>query len=549
MRSKVKRNRDRTSRTRRFKVLVGVIAYVALGQLTHYIPNPMLPQASLALNMIVPVVIGYWGGSLSGAVTGAVGTLLNFLLKAPFYGIDSFELLAIVPHAVMGALAGRIGLQGMRVGAALTILVGHILNLAAYVTFGLVAAATLQSSTLWLGLIAEVMVDLILIILAITLLEHLRGQRVGFAWRYLGWDHFLMLIALNAGMVIGLLYTYQTQTPYIDYLLILAIVLIALTLGYLEASLSALLISLWIGRSVVARGLSGETGSREMLLILVLNAIALVVGNAVNTLRRQRRLNHLHLEKLQEAYAVLSQADELKDQMIQNISHELRTPLSMILGYTELLVTGAWGDLTPAQMEAAHVMQRNARRLSEIVEKVTVLKRVDQGEATRHPTSLVALAKNLLSSWRKKPLAKAHQLTLDVSGDIPPVSGDASYLNLAIEALLENAVKFSPEGGSITTRVWADSEKVYFAVEDQGIGVLEEEQSHLFQPFYQVDGTTTRRFEGLGTGLAVVKEVARIHDGDVWVQSEVGSGSTFGFWLPVVKELPRDELSADEETS
>jgi signal transduction histidine kinase len=511
---------------------MGVIAYVALGQLTHYIPNPMLPQASLALNMIVPVVIGYWDGAVSGAITGALGTLLNFLLKIPFYNVDTYELLALAPHTLMGALAGWRGFRGLRVSAALTVFVGHALNLAVYGAVGLISIEAVLSTSFWLGLMAEIMINLILIVLIITLLERLQGRSVGFAWRHLGPIRFLLLATLNLVLVFSLLIAYQNGIPYIDYVLIMAVVIIALTLGFMEAWISALLISLWVGRVVVNRGLSVTDGIREVVLILVINTVALVIGNVVSNLRRQRRLNDLRLEELQEAYTVLSQADRFKDQMIQNISHELRTPLSMILGYTELLSTGTWGDLTPEQSKAAHVMRRNARQLSEIVEKVTVLKQVDQGQATRHPTSLVALAKNLLNSWRKKPIVRQHRLQLDVSGKIPPVNGDASYLNLAIEALLENAVKFSPEGGTIISRIWSDSEKVYFAVIDQGIGITDENQPHLFEPFYQIDGTTTRRFNGLGTGLAMVKEVARIHQGDVWVESEVGKGSTFGFWIP-----------------
>jgi len=525
--------RQRPSQAQRpLRILAGVIAYVALGQLTHYIPNPMLPQASLALNIVVPVIIVYWDGAVSGAITGALGTLLNFLLKVPFYNVDTYELLAIMPHTLMGALAGWRGFRGLRVSAALTVFAGHALNLAIYGAVGLISIEVMQSASFWLGLMAEIMISLILIVLIITLLERLQGRNVGFAWHHLGPIRFLLLAVLNLILVFSLLLAYQNGIPYIDYVLIMSVVLIALTLGFMEAWVSALLISLWVGRVVVNRGLSVTEGIREVLLILVINTVALVIGNVVSNLRRQRRLNDLHLEELQEAYTVLSQADRLKDQMIQNISHELRTPLSMILGYTELLSTGTWGDLTPEQLQAAHVMRRNARQLSEIVEKVTVLEQVDQGQATRHPTSLVALTKNLLNSWRKKPIAQQHRLKLDVSGEVPPVNGDASYLNLAIEALLENAIKFSPEGGIITSRIWADNGRVYFAVKDHGIGIQEENQLNLFEPFYQVDGTTTRRFNGLGTGLAMVKEVAHIHQGDVWVESEVGKGSTFGFWVP-----------------
>lgn len=528
------------------KILVGVMAYVIIGQLTHYICNPMLPRASLALNMVVPVVMGYWDGSLTGLVVGALGTLLNFLVKLPFYGIDGFEFLAILPHALMGGVAGWKGLRGMRVGTALTVLIGHALNMLAYLLAGLVSMDTLQDFEFWLGLTAEIMVTLIFIVLAITLLERLKGRDVGFSWQYLGWPRFVLLVVLNLSLIVFLLIGYRRNILFVDYLLILSIVLVALTVGFIEAWICALFVSIWVGRVIVREGLPVRT--REVLLILVLNAVALVIGDVVSNLRRHRRLNRLRLSELQEAYAVLTQTDHLKDQMIQNISHELRTPLSMILGYTELLTTGAWGRLTVEQQEAARVVRRNAHRLSHIVEKVTVLERVDQGQATRHPTSLVSLAQNLINSWQKKALTDPSRLKLNVRGEVPPVNGDASYLKLAIEALLDNAIKFSPDGGVITSRIWADDGKVYFAVEDRGIGISKEDQASLFKPFYQVDGTTTRRFEGLGTGLALVKEVARIHGGDVWVESEKGHGSTFGFWVPAgrVASPWKDRVSGDE---
>ncbi len=204
MNLKVKSRQTTGHRNRLRKALIGIVAYVALGQLTHYIPNPMLPQASLALNMVVPVIIGYWAGSVSGALTGALGTLINFLLKLSFHGVDTYELLAIAPHAFMGALAGWRGLKSARVGVALTVLVGHALNLAVYVMVDLISGALWQSTSFWLGLMAEVMVDLILIVLMITVLERLRGESIGFAWQHLGWIRFLILTVLNTGMVFWL---------------------------------------------------------------------------------------------------------------------------------------------------------------------------------------------------------------------------------------------------------------------------------------------------------------------------------------------------------
>ncbi len=513
------------------KIILGVSVYVALGQLTHYIRNPMLPAASLALNMVVPVVIGYCTGSAVGGLVGGLGTLANFLVKWPIYGPDLYELMAVLPHALMGAVAGWSSLRDRRAGVAFTILIGHILNLIVFVAVGLINITAIQDSSFWLGLMAEGMVDLIVILMMLTVLEYLRGGSRQLTWQYIGWARFLLLGILNFLLIFLLLIGYEQKVLYIDYFLILSVIFVALTLGFMEAWLSALLISLWIGQRVISRGL--PIGTRETVLILVLNTTALIVGNVVSNLRRQRRLNRLRLEELQEAYGVLSQADHLKDQMIQNISHELRTPLSMILGYTELLVDDTWGTLTDAQREAAEVMRRNAQRLAEIVEKVTVLDRVEGGRMTRHPTSIEILTQNLLTSWRKKPQSQSYELKLNVEGEIQPVSGDARYLRLAVEALLDNAIKFSPEGSTITSRIWMENHKIYFAVEDSGIGIRSEDQALLFQRFYQVDGTTTRRFAGLGTGLALVKEVVYLHGGDVWVESEEGKGSVFGFWIPL----------------
>lgn len=512
------------------KIFLGAVAYVALGQVTHYIRNPMLPEASLALNMVVLVIAGYWGGPVVGGAAGLLGTLANFLVKIPFHGPDLYELAAILPHALMGAAAGSKELHaGTRVKVGLTILIGHILNLAAFVLMGLIPLETLITSPFWLGLLAEVMIDLILVVLSVALLEHVQGRAARPTWAYLGWLRFSLLSGLNLLLILLLLREYHQNTPYIDYLMILSVVFIALTLGFLEAWLSALLITIWVGQRLIRDGLLA--GTREAILILVLNTVALIIGDVVSNLRYQRRMNRLHLEELQEAYTVLSEADRLKEQMIQNISHELRTPLSMILGYSELLVDGTWGELTEAQQEAAQVIHRHAQRLAYIVEKVTVLDRIEGGKLTRHPTSIEALAQNLLAAWRKKPLAAMYNLELQVAGQIPPVNGDARYLRLAIEALLDNAIKFSPEGSNIVTRVWTKDRKVFLAIQDPGIS--KKDQALLFERFYQVDGTTTRRFNGLGTGLALVKEVIYAHGGDVWVESEVGHGSTFGFWIPL----------------
>ncbi|MCD4737650.1 MAG: HAMP domain-containing histidine kinase, partial [Anaerolineae bacterium] len=266
-------------------------------------------------------------------------------------------------------------------------------------------------------------------------------------------------------------------------------------------------------------------------LILVLNVVVLAMSDLVHNLRAQRRLAELRLVELGQAYNILTETNELRDQMVQNISHELRTPLSMVIGYSELLESGTWGELSAEQKEAAHVIWKNGRRLSEIVEKVTVLDQVGVGQMTHHPTSLNALLRTSINAWQET-LLDNYTLRLQMPEKTLNLSGDVQYLRLAIDALLDNALKFSPEGGEITIKLWNEEGKIYLVVKDQGIVISEQYQAHLFERFYQVDGSTTRQFGGLGTGLALVKAVAVAHGGGTWVKSELGKGSTFGFWIP-----------------
>ncbi|MGC9357514.1 MAG: sensor histidine kinase [Anaerolineae bacterium] len=505
-----------------------------MGQFTRDIPNPMVPDASLALNMVIPIIAGYFGGSLTGGLVGLLGTLFNFLIKYflyPLSGPDWYELVAVIPHALMGMAAGAPLLRQTRIGTASTVIIGHGLNILGFLLADLLDVETIREPIFWAGLLTETVVNIIIAAFVISLVRYVQGEGPGFAWSRMGWRRFLILSVLNllflALLVIGCL----NEIPLASQLFILPVVFATLTLGFLETWLIVVFLSLLLGYEILQLGLPAS--AQEVSFILSLNLVALSVGELAGNLQEQRYLARMRLEELQQAYTVLSEIDSLKDQMIQNISHELRTPLSMILGYTELLSAETWGALTPEQREAAGVIGRNARNLSHIVEKVTVLDDVRLGEITQHPVSLDALAQmevNAKARW-----ASVHNcaLNLKVVDTTPPLLGDARRIGQAIEALIENAVKFSPDGGPVTIRVWVEGERAYLSVEDHGIGIAEEDQKLLFQRFYQVDGSTTRRYGGVGAGLALVKEVVRAHGGDVWVESTPGKGSTFGFWLPL----------------
>jgi two-component system phosphate regulon sensor histidine kinase PhoR len=125
------------------------------------------------------------------------------------------------------------------------------------------------------------------------------------------------------------------------------------------------------------------------------------------------------------------------------------------------------------------------------------------------------------------------RLQNDLSPDLPLVRADPNLVGRALQHLLDNAVKFSPDGGTITLRAWPEGEMLHIEVEDTGVGIPAEALPFIFDRFYQADGSTTRRFGGTGLGLSVVKQIVQAHDGQVGVRSVLGQGSTFYFTLPL----------------
>ncbi len=512
-------------------VASSVAAYVVMGALVSNIPNPMFPDAILALNMIVIVIAGYFGGPHTGALVGLLGTLCNFLIKIPLIGFDPYEAAAILPHTCMGFVAGRVGETRSRIGTALTVLVGHGLNLLFFVPLGLLPVSMLFSAILWTGLLAEVAVGLILTALIIGIVQYLPYLRGGRQLRIPERRKFILVASLIAAFTVILGLAFLGGITLAAYLFVLPVMLAAVALGFLEAWLTGVLLSILLGRAALELGLDAAT--QEVSLLLMLNLIALALGELAETLHQQRQLAQARMEELREAYQALAQADHLKSEMIQNISHEFRTPLSMILGYNELLFTGTLGSIGAQQEKALKVMHRQGWQLAYLVEQITVLHQVEQGNLSWQPVSLETLARDRVERFQERVDPTKWPLHFEVEGDLPVLEADSECLSRALNALLDNAIKFSPDGGRVNVRLWPNQDKVFLTVEDQGIGIPKDKHTLIFNRFYQVDGSMTRRFGGLGTGLAVVREVVHAHGGDVWVTSSEGEGSTFGFWLPL----------------
>jgi signal transduction histidine kinase len=511
-------------------IAAGTVSYIALGFLTQYLPNPMVPEAILALNIVVPVIVGFFTGPINGAMVGLFGTGGNFGAQFFLTGPDWYEAAAILPHTIMGAAAGYAARRGNRMGAALTVIIGHLLNLLSFAVWGLLPLALMFRADFWTGLTAEITVDLILIALATAVIHKIRRREWETAIDRLGRRYFILVSLGLFFLILALALYFWQGVTFAAYLMIVPVAIAAFFLGGLEALLLALLVSGLLGLRVIQIGLDGS--SDLISLILIYNLVALALGELAVKAQKQQRLAQRRMRQLEEAYQLLAQSDQFKSEMIQNISHELRTPLAVIIGYSDMIAREELGKVSPAQRQAIEAVWEHGRRLTYLVEQITVLHQAEMGVFSWQALALDSLVRATAQNFVGQAQTAGCEIALDIPDELPVLEADLYCMGRAVAAYLDNAVKFSPKGGLINVKIWDDADRVCLTVQDGGIGVPLEEQEIIFRRFYQVDGSSTRHFGGMGTGLALVREVVQGHGGDVWVNSQPGQGAEFGFWLP-----------------
>jgi signal transduction histidine kinase len=263
----------------------------------------------------------------------------------------------------------------------------------------------------------------------------------------------------------------------------------------------------------------------ELLESLAMTA-AIAIENARLYAEEQQRA-----EALVQALKKQKELDHLKDQFIQNVSHELRTPLALVRGHVELLESGQLGEFQDEQQHSIDVIARRARMLDQIVEMLTTFQTIEGQTLHYESIDLGNLVETHMKGFDLAAAEEIH-LLVDVAPDLPRISGDVDCMRRLLDNLVGNALKFTPAGGKVVVQVGQGEGCVVLEVIDTGIGIPEEELDRIFERFYQVDGSTTRRYGGTGLGLALVKEIVEAHNGTVIVESQVGQGSTFRVMLP-----------------
>ncbi len=239
---------------------------------------------------------------------------------------------------------------------------------------------------------------------------------------------------------------------------------------------------------------------------------------------------------LSEANTQLARAARLKDEFMANMSHELRTPLNAILGLSEALQEQVYGTLNVRQKRALTHIEESGRHLLALINDVLDVSKIEAGKLKLEaaPVAVDSLCQAALNFVKQAALSKQQALVVEFDDAVKVVYGDERRLKQILVNLLNNAVKFTPNGGRIGLRVQgnAKDELVQFTVWDTGVGIAAKDMSQLFEPFVQLDSRLARQYEGTGLGLALVYRMTKLHGGSVSVTSEVGSGIQFTVALP-----------------
>jgi signal transduction histidine kinase len=237
---------------------------------------------------------------------------------------------------------------------------------------------------------------------------------------------------------------------------------------------------------------------------------------------------------IDEKSRALEAASRHKSEFLANMSHELRTPLNAIIGFSEVLAEGMFGEINAKQEEYLKDILESGQHLLSLINDILDLSKIEAGRMELEATDfdLPSAVENALILVRERASRRGITLGRIIDDRLGTIRADERKVKQVLLNLLSNALKFTPEGGRIDVRAALQDGVAEVSVADTGVGIAPEDQEAVFEEFRQV-GTTAKKVEGTGLGLALSRKFIELHGGRIWVKSQVGVGSTFTFALPV----------------
>jgi signal transduction histidine kinase len=384
------------------------------------------------------------------------------------------------------------------------------------------------------GAVAAAAADGLILLLLIALRRH--------AFDHHPWLPFALLAGLicNVTEAVNLLLTGGTESDFVfPYYLISFGIAILFPAPLVAVIVTAFLLP--VGYLAVAIAGHEPLGAKHFasnLMLLVDSALITCIGNRVvtNLFLREVKLR-IDLEKANER---LRELDRLKSEFFANVSHELRTPLTLILAPASSLARESHGRLEVGQRTLVDTIHRNATRLLQLINDLLLLAKLESGEPRidRVPVDVESSLRRIADEAQAYAESLDLRLELQVGAGGPFIwNGDERHLDRIVLNLISNACKFSRPGGAVKVALGSDREGIWISVADQGIGIAPNDVDRIFDRFVQVESSSTRRFQGTGIGLSIVKQLVTLHGGRIVVESEPGRGSTFIVRLSAVPRI------------
>jgi len=239
-----------------------------------------------------------------------------------------------------------------------------------------------------------------------------------------------------------------------------------------------------------------------------------------------------------QSFENLAEASRMKLEFLTILSHEMRAPFSNLRWVVELLTSGKAGEMEKRHKEYLYILKENSERMEQLINKLITVTKIEQRKVPlkREYFSLKDLIEKTILEFKANAESSSVKIEFEAQSDLPEIFADSSQIREVLENLLDNAIKYSKENGVVLIKLFKKHKNIWCEVKDDGAGIPEGDKKYIFQKFFRAGNMLKRQTKGSGLGLFIVKSIINLHKGKIGFTSEEGKGTTFWFFLPLIKD-------------